>query len=186
MLTTEPPWQDIFDFEQGVFVKHECFHNSQSPKTVTLISDLDIKEKRSHPKEYICEICKLYHLQFKSYGQVLSGQWLVVLRFNATLTAKVISWRLVTHMCFLLIHTSTNTNFFPKPPTIFLTSAMVRDENTMEINFTSTRSQIRIHQVMSPTRSPPNHPGGAILADKQTGQKIHASDLLMLEDKDSS
>ena len=27
--------------------------------------------------------------------------WLVVLRFNATLTAKVISWRAVTHMCFL-------------------------------------------------------------------------------------
>ena len=26
---------------------------------------------------------------------------LVVLGFNATLTAKVISWRLVTHMCFL-------------------------------------------------------------------------------------
>ena len=27
--------------------------------------------------------------------------WLVVLGFNATLTAEVISWRLVTHMCFL-------------------------------------------------------------------------------------
>ena len=27
--------------------------------------------------------------------------WLVVLEFNATLTAKVISWRSVTHMCFL-------------------------------------------------------------------------------------
>ena len=29
------------------------------------------------------------------------GCWLVVLGFNATLTAKVISWRSVTHMCFL-------------------------------------------------------------------------------------
>ena len=28
--------------------------------------------------------------------------WLVVLGFNATLTAKVISWRSVTHMCFLV------------------------------------------------------------------------------------
>ena len=40
---------------------------------------------------------------------------LVVLRFNATLTAKVIScvsW---------LSHTSTKTNFFSKPPTTFLT-----------------------------------------------------------------
>ena len=27
--------------------------------------------------------------------------WLVVLGFNATLTAKVISWRSLTHMCFL-------------------------------------------------------------------------------------
>ena len=27
--------------------------------------------------------------------------WLVVLRFKATLTAKVISWRSVMHMCFL-------------------------------------------------------------------------------------
>ena len=27
--------------------------------------------------------------------------WLVVLGFNATLTAKVISWQSVTHMCFL-------------------------------------------------------------------------------------
>ena len=27
--------------------------------------------------------------------------WLVVLRFNATLTAKVISWWSVTHTCFL-------------------------------------------------------------------------------------
>ena len=27
--------------------------------------------------------------------------WLIVLRFNATLTAKVISWRSVSHMCFL-------------------------------------------------------------------------------------
>ena len=29
--------------------------------------------------------------------------WLVVLGFNATLTAKVISWRSVTHMCFLAV-----------------------------------------------------------------------------------
>ena len=27
--------------------------------------------------------------------------WFVVLGFNSTLTAKVISWRSVTHMCFL-------------------------------------------------------------------------------------
>ena len=30
----------------------------------------------------------------------LYRNWLVVLGFNATLTAKIISWRLMTHMCF--------------------------------------------------------------------------------------
>ena len=35
------------------------------------------------------------------YGNKIYPNWLVVLGFNATLTAKVISWRSVTHMCFL-------------------------------------------------------------------------------------
>ena len=39
---------------------------------------------------------------------------LIVLGFKATLTAKVIPWRSVTHMCFLLSHTSTNTTFLSK------------------------------------------------------------------------
>ena len=48
--------------------------------------------------------------------------WLVVLGFNATLTAKVISWRLVMHMCFPGFLTPVLTQlFFPKPPTTFLT-----------------------------------------------------------------
>ena len=48
--------------------------------------------------------------------------WLVELGFNATLTAKVISWWSVMHTCFLAFsHTSTNTNFLPKPRTTFLT-----------------------------------------------------------------
>ena len=33
-------------------------------------------------------------------------------------TAKVISWRSVTHICFLVVLTQL---FFPKPPTTFLT-----------------------------------------------------------------
>ena len=41
--------------------------------------------------------------------------------FNATLIAKVISWPSVTHICFWLSNTSTNTTFIPKPPTTFLT-----------------------------------------------------------------
>ena len=49
--------------------------------------------------------------------------WLVVFEFNATLTAKVISLRSVTHMCFLAFsHWSVLIQlFFPKPPTTFLT-----------------------------------------------------------------
>ena len=49
--------------------------------------------------------------------------WLVVLGFNATLTAKVISWRSVTHIhVFPGFLTPILTQlFFPKPPTTFLT-----------------------------------------------------------------
>ena len=49
------------------------------------------------------------------------GWLLVVFGFKATLTAKVISWRLVTHMCFLAFSPVLTQLFFPKPPTIFLT-----------------------------------------------------------------
>ena len=48
--------------------------------------------------------------------------WLVVLGFNATFTAKVISWRSVTHYVFSGFLTPVLTQvFFPKPPTTFLT-----------------------------------------------------------------
>ena len=49
--------------------------------------------------------------------------WLVVLGFNATLTAEVISWRSVTHnYVFPGFVTPVLTQlFFPKPPTTFLT-----------------------------------------------------------------
>ena len=63
--------------------------------------------------------------------------------------------------------------FFPKPPTTFLTyfngllfshaSAEVRGENKPERKFASTGDQTHNHQVMSPTRSPLGHLGGAIL-----------------------
>ena len=48
--------------------------------------------------------------------------WLVVLGFNATLTAKVISWRSVTHNVFPGFLTPVLTQlFFPKPLTTFPT-----------------------------------------------------------------
>ena len=53
-------------------------------------------------------------------NQVLFG--LVVLGFNATLTAKVILWRLVMHIVFPGFLTPVRTQlFFPKPPTTFPT-----------------------------------------------------------------
>ena len=45
--------------------------------------------------------------------------WLVVFGFNATLTAKVILWQLVTHMFFPGF--LNPRLFFPRPPTTFLT-----------------------------------------------------------------
>ena len=52
--------------------------------------------------------------------------------------------------------------FFPKPPTTFShVSAEVRGENTPERKVASTGDQTHNPQVMSPTRSPLSHPGGA-------------------------
>ena len=47
--------------------------------------------------------------------------WLVVLRFNATLIAVVISWRSVTHMFPGFLTPVLTQLFFPKPLTTFLT-----------------------------------------------------------------
>ena len=44
---------------------------------------------------------KLAKLWIEPVTQFYQPIWLVVLGFHAILTAKVISWRSVTHMCFL-------------------------------------------------------------------------------------
>ena len=72
---------------------------------------------------------------------------LVVLRFN-TLTAKVISWWSVRHICFLLFSHA---------------SAEVRGGNMLERKFPSTGDRTH-NQVMSPTRSPLSHPDGAFIS----------------------
>ena len=52
----------------------------------------------------------------ESWFNIFYTIWLV------GLTAKVISWRSVTHMCFLTFLTPILTQlFFPRPPTTFLT-----------------------------------------------------------------
>ena len=54
-------------------------------------------------------------------GNHPKDDWLVVLGFNATLTAKVISWRSVTHVFPGFLTPVLTQLFFPKPPTTFLT-----------------------------------------------------------------
>ena len=60
--------------------------------------------------------------------------WLVVLGFNATLAAKVISWRMVTYMCFLAFSHQYYHNFsFQSHRLLFShASAEVRGENSPE------------------------------------------------------
>ena len=94
-------------------------------------------------------ICKIPSYQFG---------WLVVLGFKATLTAKVISW-LVDAYVFPGFLTSVLTQlFFPKPPTTFLT-CFCRGERRKKSRL--NRERIHNPEVMSPTRSPLSHPGGA-------------------------
>ena len=72
------------------------------------------------------------HCEYSSYLKKIFG-WLVVLGFKATLTAKVISWRSVTHVFPGFLTPVLTRLFFPKPPTTFLTCfAEVRSENTPE------------------------------------------------------
>ena len=83
---------------------------------------------------------------------------------NATFTAKVISWRSVTHMCFLAFSQQHLHNFsFQSHQLLFShASAQERGENTPERKVTSTGDQTHNHQVLSPTCSQLNHQGGAI------------------------
>ena len=75
--------------------------------------------------------------------------WLVVLGFNATLTAMIISWRLGSTCVSWLSHTSTNTTFFPKPPTTFLT-CFSRGERRKYVG-----KKVHLHRVSK--SQPPGH-----------------------------
>ena len=82
-------------------------------------------------------------------------KWLIVLGFNATLTARVISWRSVRHMCLLAFLHQYSTYFS------HMLIAEMRGEYTPERNFASTGSRTHNHQVMNHTRSPLSYSGGA-------------------------
>ena len=98
---------------------------------------------------------------------ILHVGWLVVLGFNATVTAKVISWRLVTHTCFLAFsHQSLLIFSFQGHRLLFSHApAEVRGENTPKRKFSSTGDRTHNHQVIhvSLTRSPLSHPAGAFI-----------------------
>ena len=85
---------------------------------------------------------------------------LVILGFNATLTAKVISWRSVTHDVFPGFLTPVVTQlFFPKPPTSFLT-CFCRAERRKHAGKKSriirgSNSQPRGHESDTLTTEPP-------------------------------
>ena len=106
---------------------------------------------------------RIHTFKYKVCFDDLRVGWLVVLGFNATLTAKVISWRSVTHMCFLPFSHQYQHNFsFQSHQLLFShASTEVRGENAPERKVTSTGDRTHNHQVMSPTRSPLSHPGGA-------------------------
>ena len=101
-------------------------------------------------------------LQKASCPGSLDG-WLVVLGFNATLTAKIISWQSVTHMCFLAFLHQHKHNFpFQSHRLLFsYASAEVRSENMLENKVASTWDQTPNHQVISLTGSPLSQLGGA-------------------------
>ena len=101
--------------------------------------------------------------RFRKYKSCSSVVLLVALVFNATLTAKVISWRSVTHMCFLAFSHQYLHNFsFQSHRLLFShASTEVRGENSPERNFASTGDRTHNHQVMSPTGSPLSYQGGA-------------------------
>ena len=62
--------------------------------------------------------CSL-NIMTSSYAKIPKHGWLVVLGFNATLTAKVISWRSVMHMFPGFLSPVLTQLFFPKPPPTF-------------------------------------------------------------------
>ena len=103
----------------------------------------------------------------------LRAGWLVVLGFNATLTAKVISWRLVTHACFPAFSPVLTQLSFQSHRLLFShASAEVRGKSTKERKFASTRLRTHNHQVMSLTCSPLIHPGGVgSVQDLRTGSR---------------
>ena len=100
----------------------------------------------SHSNKFLIKV------SFKMYED-----WLVILRFNATVTAKVILWR--SEFPGFLTPVLTQISFQSHRLLFSYTSAEVRGEIMPERNFASTGSRTQNYQVMSLTHSPLSHPG---------------------------
>ena len=89
--------------------------------------------------------------------------WLVVLGSNATLTARVISWRSVTHMCSLAFSHQYLHNFSFQSHRLLFSHASeeMRGKNKPERRVASTGDRTYNHKVITPTRSALSHPGWA-------------------------
>ena len=87
-------------------------------------------------------VLMLYYIYLSvSYSKVVG--WLVILGFKATLTAKVISWRSVTHMCFLAFSHQYWHNFLSKATDYFSHMHQQRWEAKIRRKESvSTRSQL--------------------------------------------
>ena len=109
------------------------------------------------------ELKHLARLQpFTSWTSLFSVFYHFKKLVDATLTAKVISWRSVMYMFpGYLTPVLTQTSFQSLRLLFSHASAEVRGENTQERNYASTGIRTHNHQVMSLTRSPLSHPGGA-------------------------
>ena len=111
------------------------------------------------------------HLRFIKTNLVISFLvhwaifgWLVELGLNAILTPKVISWRSVTHMCFLAFSNQHVYNFSCQSHRLLFShaSAEVRGEKTPERKFASTgaNSQPPVESITLTTEPPGQSPLG--------------------------
>ena len=104
------------------------------------------------PQQLLADILLL--ITWYRFGVTCTGWLLVVLGFNATLTAKVISWRSVTHMCFLAFHTSTNTNVRSKGTMCFCRGEWQK----------YARKKVRLNQGLN--SQPPGHEFDSLITEK--------------------
>ena len=73
--------------------------DENSRKSSKLVKNTEGKGEIAHYEQFVL-FPQRFQKTHKNKGLFGKG-WLVVLGFNTTLTAEVISWRSVTHMCLM-------------------------------------------------------------------------------------